>query len=114
MSLNTVQDYISAARGLLQDTVEPFRYPSAEIVLGLNLGFLEARRLRPDLFIRKQTPAYSVSSLSTTVDMPEGYRTPLLYYICGHVQLRDDEPTQDARATVFLNKFVAQLQTSPA
>jgi hypothetical protein len=39
------------------------------------------------------------------------YRVSLLYYICGQAQLRDDENTQDARASVFLNKFVAQMLT---
>ena len=114
MALDTVADYLSSARVLLQDTVPEYRYSDAELVNNLNMGLLEVRRLRPDLlksYFRTTIPTYSSSSTSTAVDMSPGYRVALLYYICGQAQLRDDENTQDARATVFLNKFTAQMLT---
>lgn len=114
MALDTVADYLSSARVLLQDTLSPYRYSDAELVNGLNLGLLEARRLRPDLlksYLKTTPPSYSSGSPSTTVAMDPQYRVALLYYICGQAQLRDDETTQDARATVFLNKFTSQMLT---
>jgi hypothetical protein len=37
------------------------------------------------------------------------YRSALVYYVIGRIQLRDDEPTVDARAGALLQKFTAQL-----
>ncbi|MCA6318324.1 hypothetical protein [Phenylobacterium sp.] len=115
MALDTVGDYVARARVLMQDTVDaPYRYSNVELVEALNLALLEARRLRPDLmiaFFKTSIPTYSASSLTTAVSIDEQYRTAFLYYIVGHAQLRDEENTQDARASVFLNKFVSQLLT---
>lgn len=114
MALDTVADYISNARVLLQDTVATYRYSDAELVSSLNLGLLEMRRLRPELmrsYFRTSIPTFSSSTPSASVALDVQYRVALLYYICGNAQLRDDENTQDARATVFLNKFVAQMLT---
>lgn len=114
MALDTVADYVRDARVLLQDTVAEYRYSNDELVEALNLGILEIRRLRPELvrsYFRTSLPTFSFSAPTTAVPMDYQYRVPLLYYICGHTQLRDDENTQDARATVFLNKFIAQMLT---
>lgn len=107
--LDTVSDYVAQARVLLQDTVPEYRYPDDDLVQGLNLAMLEASRLRPDLFLDRDVPSYSSDNMDAQVVMDNQYRVPLLYYICGNAQLRDEENTQDARATVFLNKFVAQM-----
>lgn len=110
-ALATVADYLSEARTLLQDTVVPYRYSDADIVSGLNLGFLEARRLRPDIFrdIPSTVPSYSSVSPSDAVVMDAQYRSALLYYVVGHTNLRDQEESQDQRASAFLNKFVSQM-----
>lgn len=114
-ALDTVADYIADARVLLQDTVEPYRYPSAELVGNINLGLLEIRRMRPDLMagtFRSSIPRYTTTNASTTnVALDVQYRVALLYYVCGHAQLRDDESTQDARSLAFINKFTAQMLT---
>lgn len=114
MALDTVQDYIDRARVLLLDQVEPYRYPTADLVENLNLGILEARRLRPDVlqsYLRTALPDFSAGSLGAAVDIDPQYRMAFLYYICGHAQLRDDENTQDSRAVTFLNKFTSQMLT---
>jgi hypothetical protein len=75
------------------------------------------RRLRPDLllnYFNGSIPKYASTSQSTSVDCDVQYRIALLYYICGQAQLRDEEATQDGRATVFINKFTAQLLTIEA
>jgi hypothetical protein len=118
MALDIVQDYLSYARELLQDTIDsPYRYPNADLLMAMNLGILEMRRIRPDLlrsYLNTSLPSYSSGALSASVALDAQFRPALLYYIVGHAQLRDDESQQDARATVFLNKFVAQLTTIAA
>lgn len=117
MALSTVAQYISAARQLLQDKVVPYRYSDDDIVLALNLAIGEANRIRPDIFqayMFTTLPSYSSASPSATVDVPDTYRMAFLYYIVGHNQLADQEDTTDARTSMLLNKFVAQLTSMPA
>lgn len=114
MALDTVQDYVDRARVLLLDQVEPYRYPTADLVENLNMGILEARRLRPDLLMssfRTTLPDFSDTALSATVPIDPQYRVAFVYYICGQAQLRDDENAQDSRAALFLNKFTSQMLT---
>lgn len=115
-ALDTVQNYVDAARVLLQDTVATYRYSDLDLVSAMNMGILEARRLRPDLFLGRFSaiPSYSSGTMSASVVFDNQYRVSLVYYMCGQAQLRDEEATQDGRAAVFLNKFLAQLQTIQA
>lgn len=112
MALDTVQDYIDRARPLLLDTVQPYRYSTVDLVEYLNQGMLEARRLRPELFLGSldaALPEFDTSDLSVAVPIDPMYRVTFVYYICGQAQLRDEENTQDDRAAALLNKFVSQL-----
>jgi hypothetical protein len=108
-TLATVQNYVSSARTLLQDSVEPYRYPDADLVEGLNFAILEARKMRPDLFLGQTTLESFSTSDSTAVTIDEQYRVAFVYYMVGHAQLRDDEGEQDARASAFLAKFTQKL-----
>lgn len=110
-ALSTVADYLAEARTLLQDKQTPYRYSDDELVSALNIGFREARRLRPDLFIAVfgAIPTYSSTSTGTAVAFDEQYRNCLLYYIVGRSELRDEEDTTDSRAAALLGKFAAQL-----
>jgi len=66
-ALETVGQYLSEARRLLQDEYAPsYRYPDRDLVEALNIGLLEARRLRPDLFL----PLFDVPFVDTagTID----------------------------------------------
>lgn len=109
-ALETVTQYVSAARTLLSDTSTPYRYSDADLVLALSLAMLEARKVRPDLFLDRfdDIPSFETND-ATEVEMDEQYRTAVLYYIVGHAQLRDDEDTQDARAGALLAKFTSQM-----
>ena len=114
MALATVQDYIARARTIILDEVEPYRYSNTDLVEGLNMAMLEARRLRPELlagYFQSEPPTFNSSNLQAGVPIDPQYRPAFVYYICGHVHLRDDEITQDSRAAAFLNKFMAQLLT---
>lgn len=117
MALDTVQDYIDRARVLLLDQAEPYRYPTNDLIESLNEGILEARRLRPDLlqsYFRSSLPDFSITNTGQVVPIDPQYRVAFVYYICGQAQLRDEENTQDARASAFLNKFISQMTTLQA
>lgn len=109
MALDTVADYVSLARTLLMDTYDgPYRYSDADLVTALNLSFMETKKVRPDLLIGKTLPNFSAND-TTAVDIDEMYRVPLVYYMCGHAQMRDEEGNQDARAAGFFSLFRAQM-----
>lgn len=113
MALDTVSDYVVSARRLLLDEVEPYRYPTADLVDALNMGILEARKIRPDLFLanfRGALPMYWPNQLNASVEIDPMYRVPFVYYMVGMVQLRDDEATQDQRASGFLATFESKLR----
>lgn len=113
MALDTVADYVAQARILLQDVIEPYRYSDGELVGALSMGVFEARRIRPDLFLKRfdSLPSFNPAAMGDEVKIDPQYRVAFLYYVVGHAQLRDEEDTQDARAVGFLNKFAAQLAT---
>lgn len=117
MALDTVQDYLDRARTLLLDEVEPYRYSTDDLVEALNMAILEARRLRPELlssFYRTSLPDFTTGALGASVPIDSMYRVAFVYYMVGHAQLRDEENTQDQRASAFLNKFVAMMTTLQA
>lgn len=111
--MKTVADYITSARIQLQDTVDsPYRYSDDELKLAFDLAFDEAYRIRPDMFLRLELESIVSSPTSYEPPVPRGYQSAFLYYICGHVQLRDQEETTDGRASAMLAKFTGQLLTS--
>jgi hypothetical protein len=108
-ALTTVADYVAQARVLLQDTLaNAYRYSDIELVQSLNLGMVEARRLRADLFLGRDVPIYTANDV-TPVVIDDQFRMALLYYVVGNVQLRDEEDTQDQRALALITKFTTQL-----
>jgi len=107
-ALDTVQDYVKAARVLLQDQVAPYRYPDTDLVQALSFAMLEARKQRPDLFLNSAPQNYTIVD-TTKVAVDIQYRVAILYYVCGTAQLRDDENTQDSRAAGFLAKFSSAM-----
>jgi hypothetical protein len=118
MALTTVQDYIDAARFLLQDTVVTYRYGDADIVTALNLAVTELVRVRPDIyFVLLRTaaiPVYVTSALNDVVNVDVRHTMPVLYFMVGYTQLSDEEDVQDARAAALMTKFIAQVTTAGA
>jgi hypothetical protein len=108
--LDKVSDYLTEARVLLQDKVVPYRYPDIDLIANLNQGLLEARRLRPELFLWDKMSAVPMYSATTDpVAFNQQYRVSLLYYIVGRAELRDQENDEDQRAAALLGKFTAQM-----
>jgi hypothetical protein len=114
MALDTVTDYVTEARTLLQDKVPTYRYADSELVSALNLGIHTARRNRPDLFMEVVTiPQFTAADVAagTPFAMDGQYRVAFLFFMVGFAQLRDEEDTQDTRAAAFIGKFTQQLMT---
>lgn len=104
-TLNTVADYMTDARTLLQDKVPEYRYDEPSMLTALNVALLETRRQRADLFVfnlavRGQAQAFQAVD-DTHVVMEAPFRLGLLYRMCGHALARDQEDVQDIRATTF-------------
>jgi hypothetical protein len=115
VALDTVQDYVTEARVLLQDSAPPYRYTDPELVAELNLAILEAKRVRPDLFFayrgKNPYPTFVASSMTDPVPFEDVYRPALTYYLVGKATLRDEEDTDDKRGIGMVQKFTAQLIT---
>jgi hypothetical protein len=112
LSLVTVQDMIDAARALLLDKVQPYRYDNDQMVVGLNLALLSCKRLRPEFFgstrYKGRVPQYDQPS-GEEVCVEEQFRPALLFGIASYVLLRDEEDVQDARADTFMKRFEDML-----
>lgn len=114
--LDSVGDIVDQVRTLLQDTDNSsgqYRYSTDSIVTNLNQGIMDMFRIRPDLFLEQKftIPKFNVGGLDQVPGIEEQYLPPLIYYIVGLTQLRDDEQNQDARAAGFLKQFIASLTT---
>lgn len=113
-TLNTVAAYIGDARTILQDVLQPYRYDDPSLLVALNVTMLEARRLRPDLFVynhkfKGQPQAFQAND-DTLVDMEPQFRLAILHGLIGHALERDQEDYSDLRATAFLSYFYAGLR----
>jgi hypothetical protein len=106
-TLNSVSDYMTDARTLLQDTIPGYRYDEPSMLRALNIALLETRRQRADLFVFNLSVNGQVQAFSkvddTYVDMEPPFRLGLLYRMCGHALARDQEDVQDIRATAFFS-----------
>ena len=117
-ALDTVQKMVDYARVLLQDTigapsppdfVESYRYSTTQLVDILNFAVMDARRLRPDLFLSNPVNIPFYLSVNDAVTIDQQYRLALVYFMVSHAHLRDEEDVQDARATMFMNKFSSMM-----
>lgn len=113
-ALETIDDYIDDGRTLLQDTIAPYRYSDASLIIGMNVALLEGRRLRPDLYVyNKNCGPTGVQSFQakdgTKLVMEEQFRLAFLHGMVAHALERDQEDIQDARAAAFMGIFNAIL-----
>lgn len=117
---STTQEYMSVGdildqiRTLLQDTDNSggeYRYSDDSIILNINMGLLEMFRLRPDIFLENSfiIPTYNAGHLEADWALEPQTVPAIIYYAVGMTQVRDDEGTQDTRASAFLAKFSSML-----
>jgi hypothetical protein len=115
--LLTMGELLGQVRTLLQDTDSSgstgYRYSTDSIVTNLNQGMADLYRIRPDLFLEVgfAFPSFSVNDVNLPIGVEPQYMPPLIMYVVGLTQARDDEQTQDARAGVFLQTFKAAVLT---
>lgn len=112
--MRTANDAITESRFILQDTVEPYRYPTADLIRYLNNGLYALKRLRPDAFLgyyNRDLPQFSDTPVSLAEKLPFAtiFFDPIVMYMSGFAELRDDEFTVDQRAGILLQSFAAQL-----
>jgi hypothetical protein len=109
--LDNVSQYIVESRTLLQDVIPPYRYADAELISTLNMAMQISYRLRADLFLgltSSSIPAFTAND-TTPVPMDAMYRVPIVHFMAGHAQLRDEEDTQDSRAVGLIADFKSSL-----
>lgn len=108
--LDNVGSLVEQVRTLLQDTDNSsgqYRYSTDSIIVALNQCYMELFRIRPDLFIENsfKVPKFSVGGFDAPLVIEEQYIPPVIYYVVGMIQVRDDEQNQDGRALTFLKVF---------
>ena len=110
-TLDSVESYVDDARTILLDRTPPYRYDNDTLLVALNTALLEARRLRPDLFVYKfsdRMPSFGAVS-SEQVPIEPQFRLAVVYGLVAHAMLRDEEDVPVARANSFLAKFQNML-----
>lgn len=116
--LDTVEDYVAAARRLLQDKRQPYRYTDDAIVDALNNALGEAKRLRADFFVRMdgRVPHFTADSEGAYVPIERQFRLGFVHGIVWQVYEQDQEDVNDERAATYMASFQAVLtgiQTPP-
>src|SRR5579872_2405821 len=111
-SLDTVTDYVTAARIITQDVTQPYRYPDADFLAALSWAVMESRRLRPDMWANVSPLPSFANNDSTAVNIDPQYRTAFVLYMAGMAQLRDEEETQDTHAAALMQSFKGALVTA--
>mgnify|MGYP003575019498 CR=1 FL=1 len=132
----TYADIITEARDLLQDSLVPYRYSAATLLAALNRGLREMGRIRPDAFWDRfelttadilvpevvntdsdpddapeevDLDEDSQVALTDEIDFNGEYLSALVYFVVASAELRDEEYTNDGRASMMMAQFKAQL-----
>ncbi len=104
-----VGDLVRKIRQTVQD-IAGDRYTDARIFDAINLGVLDTRRSRPDMFIGRfdaATPQFT--DLTQEFSLPEVIIPPIVSYAVGWIEMGDDEYTQDGRAAAMFKKHSSDL-----
>ncbi len=110
----SIGDMMVDVRVLLQDTRSPFRYREADFYTSLNAGLMQARRVRPDLFLGRfgrEDFSYDAERAAEPFPLAPWLWEAFVEYIVGRSEMRDDEYSADSRAVVFVNRFQAKLMS---
>lgn len=111
----TIGSAIAEARAHIQDTVEEYRYPDADMVQYFNDALAEVRRIRPDFFIGSLTSpvaTYETTDFADPFPIDEQAYVAVTYFVAGSASLRDDEHEIDNRTTALLQAFTNKLRVA--
>jgi hypothetical protein len=111
--LLTYAQLLTQARTLLQDQLQPYRYADSELYFALTEAMADARRVRPDLFLvvgLDATPTFITAANAAQVfPLAWQYSTAFIDFIVGRAETRDDTYTDNGRATILSQRFIARL-----
>ena len=112
--MTTFQQILDDARVLLNDELDADgsnvpRYTETQLMLYARQAIVEARRVRPDLFLSNLVGDFPALTAASTVPIPETYHVPLVDYVVARAEMRDDEFAVDSRAATMFQKFKAGL-----
>lgn len=105
----TLQDVIDSARVTLQDA-DKVRYPDAQLLEYANDGITLAFKYRPDFRLGNYTVAIGTYVATDQVPFPIQYQQLLKHYVAGRAELRDDEYSQDGRASALIGYYEKELK----
>lgn len=132
----TYADIISESRDLLQDSRVPYRYTAETLLAALNRAMQELGRIRPDAFWdRFDTDTSDIIvpevvdtdpdpdddteevdvvedgevALTDDIDFSPQFLSALVYYVVASAEIRDDEYTDDGRASMLMAQFKQQI-----
>ena len=119
----TYADIVSEARTLLQDAVEPYRFPSLEMYGYVERGLISLFSIRPSaFFVDGRMPTAAADMEPPTAAVAEAasgaslapvsggsrYRSALAYFVASKCLERDDTDTQNtALASAYTQNFAA-------
>jgi uncharacterized protein DUF6682 len=105
----TVQDVLDRASVILQD-VAFARYTSPQLLGFVNDAIIEARSVRPDLFVGLYlTDTPQVTVVTDPIPVSDQFFAAICYYVSGRAELRDDEFAVDGRAMTLMSAFTKKL-----
>lgn len=115
----TIADAITHARQTIQDTREAsYRHTDDKLVGYFNSAIADARKLRPDIFLKDSNaslwdvvPLYTSANLTDDTPFPldPQYFTAVVDHIAGTIGMEDDEYAVDGRAVGLLSRFSQKL-----
>jgi hypothetical protein len=117
MAVRKVSDLLDRVRQVLQDQDQDnYRYPTVDLVGYLNDAVLEARRIRPDMFVGRYlddlpqvTTVASTDWSTIPMPLPDQWFVATYNYVAGRAEFRDDEFAVDNRAMTLMSQFTAML-----
>ena len=118
----TIAMLIAQARTMLQDlqAVPSYRYLDQELIDNINGAMIDARRMRPDLFLsfglRVPLPVFGIADIAagTLFPIDESCFVAFVYYVVGRAEMREDTFADNSRAVTLMNKFTSQMMAAAA
>lgn len=107
----TVQAVIDRVSVLLQDE-DNVRYTVPQLRGHIVDAIVEARTVRPDLFVGEYTvPLPDDLEPADTLPVPDQFFAAIAMYVAGMAELRDDEFAIDGRAITLQSMYAKKLTT---
>lgn len=104
-----VKDVFSRVREVLNDAAGA-RYTDPQLFGYLNDAVIEARSIRPDIFIGQYAaPIVDVTDPEADFPLPDQFFPAVCFYVSGRAELRDDEFAIDGRAMTLLSAYGKKL-----